>query len=134
MFPDGLLTVITPSATVHCAGDLSLVDTHSVRLLPSNSTIASAGGGAVVLGPGATIFGTGSQTSVSWGRGFCVAVDGACWAASGSTSAPSSGSVKRRDDLMRMGADCSKSGVRGPRTASPWTRMSARHFHKCLTA
>ena len=95
MFPDVLLTVMTPSATVHCAGDLSLVDTHSLRFLPSNRTIASAGG-VVVLVPGATTFGTGSQTSVSCGRGFWVAVDGACWAASGSTSAPSSGSVRRR--------------------------------------
>ncbi len=72
MFPDFLLTVKTPSATVHSAGDLSFVDTHSFRFLPSNRTMASAGG-VVVLVPGATTFGTGSQTSVSSGRGFWVA-------------------------------------------------------------
>src|SRR5688572_29518859 len=115
MFPDGLLTVMTPSATVHCAGDLSLLDTHSFRFLPSNRMSASAGG-VLVLTPGATTFGTGSQTSVSCGRGFCVAVDGTgCCAVSGSTSAASNESVKRGDDLMRMGGDCSKSRVRGSR-------------------
>src|SRR5687767_7529592 len=99
MLPAGLFTVITPSATVHFAGDLSLVATHSSRFFPSNRMMASAGA-VQVLVPGATTFGTGSQTSVSSGRGFCVAVDGACCAARGIVSAPSKGSARRRDDLM----------------------------------
>jgi gluconate 2-dehydrogenase gamma chain len=50
MFPTpfALLTVRTPSATIHLAGDLSLFCTHSSRFLPSNSTIASEGGAASV--------------------------------------------------------------------------------------
>src|SRR6185295_13970584 len=99
MFPAGLLTVITPSATVHFAGDLSLVATHSSRFLPSNRTMASAGA-LHELVPGATTLGTGSQTSVSSGRGFCV--EGACCAAREIVSAPSNGSARRRDDLMRI--------------------------------
>src|SRR6188508_1099846 len=98
MFPDFLLTVKTPSATVHSAGDLSFVDTHSLRFFPSKRRMASAGG-VVVLVPGATTFGTGSQTSVSSGRGFWVA---ACCAPSTIVSAPSSGSVRRVEDLMRI--------------------------------
>src|SRR6187200_2247235 len=94
MFPDFLLTVKTPSATVHSAGDLSFVDTHSFRFFPSKRRMASAGG-VVVLVPGATTFGTGSQTSVSSGRGFCVDC-----AASGRTSAPSRESVRK--DLLRI--------------------------------
>src|SRR3954463_14379455 len=83
-----------PSATVHLAGDLSLVNTHSSRFLPSNSTIASEGG-ASLGAPGVTTFGTGSQTSVSvgWPRGgggagpaACPA-GGCCWATTGATTA-----------------------------------------------
>src|SRR6478672_3485538 len=66
--PGAFFTVITPSATVHWAGDLSWADTHSSRLLPSNRTIASEGGAALVA-PGVTILGTGVQTSVSSGFG-----------------------------------------------------------------
>src|SRR5579875_290148 len=69
MFPAALLTVRTPSATVHLAGDLSLAETHSSRLLPSNSTIASEGGAPQVT-PGVTTLGTGSHTSVSSALGF----------------------------------------------------------------
>src|SRR5262245_48809185 len=101
MLPAGLLTVITPSATVHFAGDLSLVATHSSRFFPSNRMMASAGAVHVEVA-GATTLGTGSQTSVSSGRGFCVAFAGACWATSGSVSAPSKGSARRRDDLMSI--------------------------------
>ena len=64
--PCALFTVSTPSATVHLAGDLSRLDTHSSRFLPSNSTIASDGGAALVA-PGVTTLGTGSHTSVSSG-------------------------------------------------------------------
>src|SRR5256885_17222063 len=66
MFPTPfvLFTVSTPSATIHCAGDLSRLDTHSSRFLPSKSTIASEGG-AVVVAPGVTTLGTGSHISVS---------------------------------------------------------------------
>ena len=45
MLPADLFTVITPSATVHFAGDLSFVETHSSRFLPSNRMIASEGAG-----------------------------------------------------------------------------------------
>src|ERR1700722_341094 len=62
-----------PSATIHWAGDLSRVDTHSSRFLPSNRTMASEGG-AVLLVPGVTTGGTGSQTSVSW----CFGVTACC--------------------------------------------------------
>src|SRR5271167_2623299 len=68
MFPPALFTVITPSATIHFAGDLSRFETHSSKFLPSNRTIASDGG-AVQLAPGVTTFGTGSQISVSCGFG-----------------------------------------------------------------
>src|SRR5918994_4111126 len=104
MFPAFLLTVMTPSATVHCAGDLSLVDTHSFRFLPSNRMRASAGA-VLVLVPGATTRGTGSQTSVSSGRGFWVAVDpccgAVCCAASDVTSTASIGNIRRRKELVR---------------------------------
>src|SRR5689334_20361142 len=66
MLPAFLSTVRMPSATVHAAGDLSLTLTHWSRFLPSKSTIASDGGAALVA-PGVTTFGTGSQTSVSSG-------------------------------------------------------------------
>src|SRR5271169_2971429 len=66
MLPADLATVITPSATVHCAGDLSFADTHSSRFFPSNRTMASEGG-APQVAPGVTILGSGSQTSVSAG-------------------------------------------------------------------
>jgi hypothetical protein len=64
--PRALFTVSTPPATVHCAGDLSRVSTHSSRLRPSNSTIASDGG-ALSAAPGVTTGGTGARTSVSAG-------------------------------------------------------------------
>src|ERR1700689_3506804 len=69
MFPPVLFTVITPSATSHFAGDLSLFVTHSSRFLPSNSTIASEGA-APQVAPGVTTAGTGSQISVSSGFGL----------------------------------------------------------------
>src|SRR5438270_11330408 len=89
--PFSLLTVRTPSATVHLAGDLSLAETHSSRFLPSNSTIASEGG-AVLFTPGVTTLGTGSQTSVSSGFGFvpACAADACCpapWGARGRAGA-----------------------------------------------
>jgi hypothetical protein len=40
-------------------------------LVPSNKMTASDGG-ALAVGPGVTIGGTGSQTSVSFGLGFAV--------------------------------------------------------------
>src|SRR5271167_4047156 len=72
--PGALRTVITPSATVHLAGEPSCAETHSSRFLPSKSTMASEGGAALVA-PGVTTLGTGSHTSVSWGLGA-----GACCA------------------------------------------------------
>jgi hypothetical protein len=45
--PAVLFTVITPSPSVHFAGDRSLICTHSSRLVPLNSTIASDGGAAL---------------------------------------------------------------------------------------
>src|SRR6185295_17687605 len=78
MLPAFLLTVSTPSATAHCAGDPSCADTHSFWLLPSNRTIASEGADPLV--PGVTIFGSGLQTSVSSGFGFC-------WATANATEA-----------------------------------------------
>src|SRR5215211_256442 len=66
MPPAALFTVRTPSATGHVAGDLSFISTHSSRLEPLNSTMASDGGPPLV--PGVMIFGTGVQTSVSSGR------------------------------------------------------------------
>src|SRR5271157_4451158 len=79
MLPADLATVITPSATVHCARDLSLADTHSSRFFPSKRMIASEGG-APQVAPGVTIFGSGSQTSVSSGLGpdEAAACDGDC--------------------------------------------------------
>jgi hypothetical protein len=73
MFPDFLFTVITPSATVQAAGDVSFTFTHSSRLVPPKSTIASDGA-APHSPPGVTIFGSGFQTSVSSG----FAVEGGC--------------------------------------------------------
>src|SRR6187401_3029393 len=78
MLPAFLLTVRTPSATTHCAGEPSCADTHSFWLLPSNRTIASEGADPSV--PGVTIFGSGLQTSVSSGFGFC-------WATANATEA-----------------------------------------------
>src|ERR1017187_1700476 len=79
MLPADLATDITPSATVHCAGDLSFADTHSSRFFPSNRMMASEGG-APQVAPGDTIFGSGSQTSVSagLGPGKGAAWDGDC--------------------------------------------------------
>src|SRR5450631_3245049 len=66
-----LLTVITPPATVHLAGDLSLTVTHWSRFLPSNKTMASEGA-AVQVAPGVTTLGSGVHTSVSSGLGCCA--------------------------------------------------------------
>src|SRR5438477_11692623 len=78
MFPAFLLTVSTPSATIHCAGDLSCTHTHWSRFLPSNNIIASEEA-APLAAPGLTTFGTGCQTSVS--SGFALFSDvGACCA------------------------------------------------------
>src|SRR5579864_814019 len=76
MLPAALFTVTTPSATIHLAGDLSCVETHSSRFFPSNKMIASDGGAAHVS-PGVTTFGTGCQISVS--SGLAVGA-GCCWA------------------------------------------------------
>jgi hypothetical protein len=76
MLPPVLFTVITPSATVHSAGDLSFTETHSSTFLPSNNTTASEGGVPVFTGPGVTTFGTGSQISVS--SGFGAGAAGVC--------------------------------------------------------
>src|SRR5579864_4493881 len=76
MLPAVLFTVMTPSATIHFAGDLSCAETHSSRFLPSNRMIASEGG-AAHGSPGVTTFGTGCQTSVS--SGLAVGA-GCCWA------------------------------------------------------
>src|SRR5262249_30661466 len=75
MSPADLLTVTTPLATVHFAGDPSLAATHSSRFSPSNRMMASDGGSAFVR-PGAMIAGTGFHTSVS--AGFGDAVTGTC--------------------------------------------------------
>src|SRR5690348_2142900 len=81
MFPEplALLTTRTPSLTVHGAGDLSRVDTHSSRFFPSKRTIASDGG-SESLAPGITTLGSGSQTSVSLGlpRGPLAGAAGCC--------------------------------------------------------
>src|SRR6185312_6419050 len=61
-----LLTISTPSLTIQGAGDLSRVDTHWSRFLPSNRTMASDGG-APSVAPGVTTLGSGAQTSVSLG-------------------------------------------------------------------
>src|SRR5450755_4883786 len=90
MLPADLATVITPSATVHCAGDLSFADTHSSRFFPSNKMMASEGG-APQVAPGVTTLGSGDQTSVSAGLGpgeeaacdgDCAGADAGDWAAS----------------------------------------------------
>src|SRR3954462_144548 len=89
MPPCALLTVITPSATIHCAGDLSFAVTHSSMFLPSNRMIASEGGAAQVA-PGVTTFGIGSHISVSSGLVLtCVGAGApavACAAGSGEAS------------------------------------------------
>src|SRR3974390_136447 len=79
MLPAAFLTVTMPSATIHCAGDLSCADTHSSRFVPSKRTRASDGG-APHIGPGVTIFGSGAHTSVSsgLGPGEGAACDGDC--------------------------------------------------------
>src|SRR5450755_91112 len=79
MLPADLATVITPSATVHCAGDLSFADTHSSRFFPSNKMMASEGG-APQVASGVTTLGSGDQTSVSagLGPGEEAACDGDC--------------------------------------------------------
>src|SRR5436305_3247765 len=78
MLPAFLLTVSTPSETIHWAGDLSCAETHCSRFLPSNKMIASEGA-APQVAPGVTTSGTGFQTSVS--SGFAsFSVEGACCA------------------------------------------------------
>src|ERR1035437_7985322 len=72
--PGAFLTVITPSATFHWAGEWSWADTHSSRFLPSKRTIASEGGTALVA-PGVTTLGTGVHTSVSSGLGAAGCCD-----------------------------------------------------------
>src|SRR5664279_2975842 len=88
MLPADFATDITPSATIHCAGDLSLADTHSSTFFPSQRMMASDGG-APQLAPGVTTFGSGSQTSVSAGLGAgdeavcdvgCAGAAGGDWA------------------------------------------------------
>src|SRR6266487_1397627 len=73
MLPDFLLTVMTPSCTVHWAGDLSLTVIHSSRLVPSKRMRASEGGAGLLTGPGVMTLGTGCQTSVSSGLGLSAA-------------------------------------------------------------
>jgi hypothetical protein len=71
MLPVFLSTVMTPSSTRQRAGPVGPswpTDTHSSRLRPSKSTIASDGGARLTTGPGVTTFGTGCHTSVSSGR------------------------------------------------------------------
>src|SRR6266550_428679 len=70
MLPDFLLTVMTPSCTVHWAGDLSLTVIHSSRFWPSKRMMASEGGEGLVTGPGVMTLGTGCQSSVSSGLGL----------------------------------------------------------------
>src|SRR4051812_46048421 len=98
MFPTpfSLFTVKTPSATVHLAGDLSLTNTQLSRFFPSNSTIASEGG-SVLWGPGVTIFGTGSQTSVS-----CGFAPGVCCAEASATPATRVANIESFDIFMGM--------------------------------
>src|SRR5437868_15483859 len=104
MLPACLFTVSTPSATVHPAAPLSRTDCHWSRSVPLNSTIASDGGAASVA-PGVTIFGTGSQTSVSAGlprAGWGWPGRGACCAAAGSVPAVMIAIAKRFGREVRM--------------------------------
>src|SRR5438270_3012222 len=78
MLPAFLLTVSTPSETIHWAGDLSCAETHWSRFLPSNKMIASEGA-APQVAPGVTTSGTGFHTSVSSGFAW-FGVEGACCA------------------------------------------------------
>src|SRR5580704_7979804 len=94
--PGALLTVMTPSATIHFAGDLSWADTHSSRFFPSNRTIASEGG-ALQVAPGVTIFGTGSQTSVSSGFGLACSC-----AVRGTATAIRAANARSVENCMRM--------------------------------
>src|SRR5277367_4720050 len=96
MFPPDLFTVITPSATSHLAGDLSLLVTHSSRFLPSNSTIASDGA-APQVAPGLTTLGTGSQISVS--SGFGLVAD---WARRGAATASSAADARSLENGKRI--------------------------------
>ena len=116
MLPADLLTVMTPSATVQPAGDLSAVETHCRGCLPSNRTIASEGGGAS-RSAGRDHLGTGSQTSVSFGLGFAVwAAPGAgClrralrrggWANAGSATALSIVTIRMRERCRSHDPDC----------------------------
>src|ERR1700722_2491269 len=94
MLPSPLLTVITPSATVHLAGDLSRSESHSSIFLPSKSTIASEGG-APQVAPGVTTAGTGSQISVS--SGFGLSGD---WAKSGAATAHRAADTRSLENRM----------------------------------
>src|SRR5580704_15271353 len=96
MFPPDLFTVITPLATSHFAGDLSLLVTHSSRFLPSNSTIASEGA-APQVAPGTTTFGTGSQISVSSGFGLS-----GVWAKRGTATAIKAADAKSLENGKRI--------------------------------
>src|SRR5690606_32135654 len=59
-------TVILPSLfNVHLTSEESLGLTHSLKLVPSNKTIASLGGAPFL--PGVTVGGLGSQISVASG-------------------------------------------------------------------
>src|ERR1700761_2715479 len=107
--PRSLLTVIAPPAIVQRAGDLSRLDTHSSRFFPSNRMMASEGGAAFSW-PGVTIGGTGSHTSVSWGRprGDCFApplpapVCGCC-ATRAAENASSIAKVRNRNGRIMFG-------------------------------
>src|SRR5690606_17345537 len=59
-------TVTAPSLTVHLAWPPPLTETHWLRSLPSNSTMASEGASEGEA-PGVTIFGCGIQNSVDSG-------------------------------------------------------------------
>src|SRR5258708_20710802 len=81
MLPACLPTGTTPAATIHFAGDLSLVETHWSKVLPSKRTIASEGAAADAA-PGVTTAGVGDHCSVSCGFGTALGAEpvGGCWA------------------------------------------------------
>src|SRR5487761_566601 len=64
--PGALFTTMAPFLTSQRAGVWSCAETHSLRLLPLNRMIASAGGVPTVA-PGVTTGGTGLHTSVALG-------------------------------------------------------------------
>src|SRR5438270_11418461 len=94
MLPAFLLTVSTPSETIHWAGDLSCAETHWSRFLPSNKMIASEGA-APQVAPGVTTSGTGFHTSVS--SGFARSgVEGACCTSLDTTSTANERGMRNR--------------------------------------